>query len=398
MKIALIIRRLNVEGGTQRQALFFAQNLKKRGHHVVVYTFLRGEGANAELLQGLSVVPLGAYPKSRNALIDFWNECRVSRRLAALIARDTELLNPHDQVSYRVAYYFKKYVRNIPSVWMMNDMPTKTWGYWRERECGLRRRVSPFRKWIRRVYDRYDIGTAIRAQDAIAVLDNRDREWVRQFFGKEATVVRSGLDLPRFPYRPLPPIKDKKLNLLAVGILFPHRRFEDLITAVKMLSQRGYRTFCTIVGGYSPRDPYFEKLIALRSDLGLQEAVRFAGVVSESELVRYYQESGAFVFPCHLQSWGMAVFEAMACGTPAIVSRSAGAHEVLTDGVNAFLIEPKDPRGIAAAVEELISNPALYMQISRNGRAFVEKHISWPQYADAMLELFNAAIVNSGSL
>jgi len=95
-----------------------------------------------------------------------------------------------------------------------------------------------------------------------------------------------------------------------------------------------------------------------------------------------------FVFPNHLQSWGLAVFEAMASGLPVVVSKSAGASEVLTDGENALLVNPKNPGEIAKAIQSLIDNPDLYRTLSKNGRDFVEQNISWVKYTDQMEDVF----------
>jgi glycosyltransferase involved in cell wall biosynthesis len=93
-----------------------------------------------------------------------------------------------------------------------------------------------------------------------------------------------------------------------------------------------------------------------------------------------------------LQSWGLVVFEAMAMGLPVIVSETAGASEVLTDHENSIIVKPKDPKGIASAVQELIQKPELYKKLSREGRKFVEKNISWPRYTEDMLKIFQSKL------
>src|SRR3989344_7602412 len=126
MNIAIIVRRLNVRGWTQRQALELGRELNKLGHKVKLYTFLYSPAdCFPELLSGLDVVSLDYYPSATNYFWNWFLENRAAVRLAFMISHDTEILNPHDQVSYRVAAYFKKDIKNIPSVWMSNDLPTK---------------------------------------------------------------------------------------------------------------------------------------------------------------------------------------------------------------------------------------------------------------------------------
>ncbi len=78
----------------------------------------------------------------------------------------------------------------------------------------------------------------------------------------------------------------------------------------------------------------------------------------------------------------------MACGMPVIVSRTAGASEILTDGENALLVNPKKPQEIADAIERLVENPELYMRLSVKGRKFVEERMSWERSAHNLLALF----------
>jgi len=82
------------------------------------------------------------------------------------------------------------------------------------------------------------------------------------------------------------------------------------------------------------------------------------------------------------------VFEAMACGTPAVVSRGCGASEVLTDGVDALVVPPRDPEGFAAAVSRLMDDPSLCVRLGDAGRRFVEGNIRWELYAKNMLAEF----------
>lgn len=396
MKIAIIVRRLNVRGGVQRHVLCLAQQLKRRGHTVKIYTFLLSSGqCYPELLDGLEVVALGYYPRSLNLLWDLIRENIAAKNLARLIDVDTTVINPHDHVCYKAAYYFKRLARDIPSVWTMHDMPTRAFGLWQSQELGLRSRAQIWRKFLARFADAYN-RRFIQGQDAIVALSRADQERVRAEWGREAAVVRNGIDLDQFPYRQRQALAGKKVRILMTGIFFPHRRFEDGIAAVGMLAEEHYDTGLSIVGRYNPDDPYYRTLINLRDALGLRERVTFLGELSEEDLVRSYHEHDIFLFPSHHQSWGLAVFEAMACGMPVIVSRTAGAHEVLTDRENALLVNPKKPEEIAAAIRYLIDDTEAYRRLSMVGRAFVERYISWEKQALEMDRIFAAVLANSG--
>ncbi len=391
MKIAIIIRKLNTRGGNQRHVLSLAQELVKRGHRVTLYTFIYSPAdCYEDLLKGLDVISLAYYPHTSRFL--FFKENHASQQLADRIDSDTEILNPHDQVCYRVAYYYKKRVKNIPSVWVMHDMPTRRFSFMREQEVNTRFHVSLLKLGIATILDWWECYTFIRVQDRIVVLDYRDQEWVKQYFKINAIVVRNGIDIVSFPFIPQHSLSKNNVRLLASGIFFPHRRFEDAIDAVKILHDAGIAATLDIVGFFSKSSAYHHELCKRLDGLGMSSFITFLGKVSEDDLRALYACHNIFIFPNHLQSWGLAVFEAMASGCPVIVSKTAGASEVLTDGEHALLVSPKSPEEIAHAVKRLIDNPNLYQMLSRNGRLFVEQHISWERYTDSLLSVFDSVL------
>lgn len=370
MNIAIIIRRLNVKGGAQRQALSLARELRNTGHNVALYTFFYDkEKCFSDLLDGMAV---------------YSSNVADPKVLANLVDPKIDVLNPHDQEAYKVAYYFKKSIKNTPSVWMMNDVPSKDFGFWKENQFNPDLRRSFLKALYHKFYDWRD-SMFINTQNKITVLDNWNKGLVKQYFKKDAVVVRSGLDIEKFKFNEHKIANNKSIKLLTTGIFFPHRRFEDLITTTSFLPN----ATLTIIGDTNNDKKYYEKLKNLVSSLDLESKVKFLGKISDEELVESYKTHDIFVFPNHLQTWGLAVFEAMAVGIPTIVSRTAGASEVLSDRENSMLVNPKTPEEIKKAILDLVSNLALYYSISKNARKFVEENISWKKYAQDMATIFS---------
>lgn len=392
----MIVRKLNVRGGVQRHALSLAHEYVRMGHTVTVHTFVADPGASyGDLMAGLRIVSLGRLPqpgrsrflKIGNYFIGILREARAARSLAMLIDRDTDILNPHDHVCYKVAYFYKRRVKNIPAAWTMHDLPTKYGSFLRNRELVPGLRLSPFKRFGYWLNDKYESGF-IRSQDAVAVLDPRDRDWARVFFKKEATVIGNGVDERQFRYVPRSVPRGKACRILMNGICMPHRRFEDGIAALAELRGKGVDCALTIIGAYDEHDPYYRSLRALAEKLGVADAVSFTGEANEEVLKDSYRTHDVFLFPNHLQSWGLAVFEAMASGCPVVVSRSAGAADVLAHRVHAMIVPPKSPDAIASAVRELVGDAKLYVSVSTEGRRFVESDISWARTARAMQNVF----------
>lgn len=393
MRIAMIIRKLNVKGGTQRQMLSLARELKKRGHEVAVYAFSYDkEKCYPELLEGVRVA---AAPESgragRGTFRSILRESRRAKLLAQVMDRNFDILNPHDQLSYRAAYYYKRLVRNIPSVWNMNDLPLHTWSYDKAQGVDPAFHRPLFRRLLYRLSDAYD-AYFIRKQDRIIVVDFFNRGLVKKYLGLNAITVRNGPDLEHFSYRKRTPPRPPTIKLLTSGIFMPHRRFEDVIRAVKILEEQGFDPYLTIIGDYENDKKYHTMLTQLVTELHLGSRVRMAGRVSEKELVDAYHSHDLYLFPHHLQSDGLSPFEAAACGMPILVSRTAGSHELLTDRENGIVLDSKNPEDIATKVRDLLEHPALYAKLSEQGNRFVRENFSWEKYTDDVLKVFGEVV------
>src|SRR3990170_2292510 len=64
------------------------------------------------------------------------------------------------------------------------------------------------------------------------------------------------------------------------------------------------------------------------------------------------------LLPSDLESFGLAALEAMACGVPAVCSQVGGVPEVITDGVEGYLVPPRDVNTMAARALDILTNPA----------------------------------------
>jgi glycosyltransferase involved in cell wall biosynthesis len=374
MKIGIIIRRLNVKGGTQRQMLSLARELQKLGHKIKIYTFvLDRERCYPELLEYFDVI------EKKNT---------SPQELALAMDNDFDILNPHDPGAERVAIYYKKLMKNIPVVWNMNDTDSLMWSY--DKMRGVDENfLKPFWKLLLyRIYDLWNVFRYLQHLDAIIVVDNFNRELTRKYLGLEAITVRSGPDFEHFQYRKRGP-PSGRVRLLTSGILLPHRRFEDSIKALQILRDEGIDAVLDIIGDTDNDKKYYEKLKKIVADLNLEERVKFLGRISEAELLEAYKTHDIYVFQHHLQSDGLSPFEALASGLPVIVSKTAGAHEVLEDGKTALFIEPKNPGDIAAKVKMLVQDPKLYSSLSSDGNSFARANFSWPKYAQGVLKVFS---------
>ena len=390
MKIGIVVWNLDLTGGTERQALELAIHLKRMGHHVEVYCayydpercfpeFIR-EFENIRYLEACHRVEI----THRSRAVFYWDILfRRSRALSKMISPDLDVLNCHEYTTFLSGVMYKKRT-GVPVVGMLNDTPSFE-GVYEPKDGPYKFPLS----WAKRAV----FAPAIKAIDTVVVLDHLNRNRLKKYLGLDATVVRSGADLAKYMFQERT-LHIDRINILANGNFFPWRRYEDLISALRILADEGVAFHLNHIGTDAFSPAYAARIRRLVARLGLVESVTFRGYVSEPLLLEIYSHSDIFVFPNFPQTWGLAVFEAMACGIPVIVNSGCGAAEVLADNETAIVVPPESPGDIARAILRLRDSPELFNKLSKNGRAFVEENISWELYASNMLETFSQSLTS----
>ncbi len=322
-----------------------------------------------------------------------WQELlneKIFYELLKMMDPDTEILNCHDYGIYPLGAKFKERYKK-PTVYTMNGLPIYKFKARSFKEI-IKLLLSPLRGnlFLNQKHKDY-----LSSYDKIVVLDNYNREKLKDNLGFDSIVIRSGLDISNFKY--VPRTKPNKIiRIFANGIFLPHRRFEDLITALYLLDRKSINFELRHVGADKKNPLYAKKIYKLINNYKLNRKVKFYGYVSDENLIHLYQASDIFVFPNYPQTWGLAVFEAMSCGTPVIVSTGCGASEVLSDGENALLVLPKSPQKIVDAIIRMKETPSLWKRLSINGRKFVEENIRWDLYTQNMEKVFNDELIRDG--
>jgi glycosyltransferase involved in cell wall biosynthesis len=92
------------------------------------------------------------------------------------------------------------------------------------------------------------------------------------------------------------------------------------------------------------------------------------------------------------ETFGMALCEAMACGTPVVASNFGGFREVVLDGVSGYLTRPQNPRDISLKVNKLLSDQNRAKEMGEAGRRFVVENFSWKVVADRVEEAYRGVL------
>jgi glycosyltransferase involved in cell wall biosynthesis len=141
-----------------------------------------------------------------------------------------------------------------------------------------------------------------------------------------------------------------------------------------------------IAGDLEARYPWYkEKLERLAEKVKISDRLRIIPRPSDSEVVRLMQRCSVFLFPSTIDTFGMVVLEAMACGKPMVACNRGGVPEIVSDA--GFLLEPNIEEW-QKTLNKLLSNSKLRKQM---GEKALErsKTFSWENTARTLVNTFN---------
>jgi glycosyltransferase involved in cell wall biosynthesis len=321
-------------GGGVRLMLELGAGLVERGHRVTVacHDHLAGSEFSyaADKLEIRSVRE-GPFelPLDNRALAQrFWLDMP---KVARLIPPGVDVINSHDWIALRPGRIAAGRL-SVPLVWTRNN--ESLW----ERAIVPQMTLTGDRTLPRRAFQAAltwpDLLDARKAS-AIAVLSAQQAEMVRRSYRKDAMIVPLGppthfFDPPdRAAARARLGIPDDAFLVLGMGTLVEHRRFEDLIEAISLL--RDDPRLHALIAGSDHEDPaYGDKLAAEIAARGLEDRVKLPRAsISDSDLKDAYAAADVFVILTQPYAWGLAPLEALASGTPVILTPGAGVYDVL---------------------------------------------------------------------
>lgn len=185
----------------------------------------------------------------------------------------------------------------------------------------------------------------------------------------KAYVVYNGVDVNKF--FPVPH-KNELLTITSIGNLIPLKGHDYTLKAVKCLVDQGYTNLRLIIAG---RGELENELKQLAHSLELDNYVEFVGYIPYEGVVRLLQQSDIFVLPSWYEALGCVYLEAMACGVPAVGCYNNGIDEIISDGIDGFLVDEKNESQIADKIRQFIVSDRTV--VSAKAREKVQNNYTW---------------------
>ena len=354
-----------VVGGISRVVHDLSHRLIKDGHEVTVVTYKEGDVEDFENDGGVKVYRVNNYMINPNNFIDWIMQLNFN-----LVAKATEIINkegPFDVIhahDWLVTYAAK----TLKDSYKMPIIAT-----------------------IHATESGRNSGTEV------IVNSNYMKNELQRLFGlpyEKINVVPNGVNLnlyngveKDYDFRRQYAADNEKI-ILYVGRLVYEKGIQNLIAAMPKILN-GYHDSKLVIAG---RGGMIDELRDEVRRLGIENKVYFTGYLSLDKVTKMYKCADVAVFPSTYEPFGVVALEGMLSGTPVVVSDVGGLNEIVDHRVNGMKSYAGNPNSIADSILELLFNPGLCEEISKNAKAKVKTQYNWNKIAQDTHFIYQKAI------
>ncbi|MEW6158295.1 MAG: glycosyltransferase [Verrucomicrobiota bacterium] len=179
--------------------------------------------------------------------------------------------------------------------------------------------------------------------------------------------------------------------VMAVGRIARNKGYDLLIQAFQLVAQREPAAQLYLAIGGTGLMPAEEKILnelqELTAQLQLTDRVCFGNFIPDDALADHYRAADVFVLSSRYEPFGMTAIEAMACGTPTVVTVHGGLYRALTFGRHALYADPFDLEDLGIMILKVLKHPRLRSRLSRMGAHKARSLFTWTGVAQQLVAL-----------
>jgi phosphatidyl-myo-inositol alpha-mannosyltransferase len=340
-----------VEGGVRTHVRQLAHHFREWGHDVTIFAPASDPDAAKDDITVMGY-PRRVRASGSVARITFtWQSRQVKDALAA---GNFHIVHIHEPLMPLLPYHFLKHSSavNIGTFHAAREGGSRIYGYTRPLT----------KRWFRKLDGKIAVSAAAAGL-------------VSRYFAGYYNIIPNGIDYEYWSERrePLPEFQDGKRNILFVGRPEKRKGLKYLLRAYMMLREQRDDVRLIVVGaGDFGR---YERLMRDYDD------VVFEANVPYDRLPRFHYSADVMCCPnTGGESQGYVLMEALATGLPVVASNIEGFAGVVTDGLDAVLVPPREPKAIADAIGGLLDDPGRARELGCRGQRRAEDY-SWDKVA-----------------
>lgn len=181
--------------------------------------------------------------------------------------------------------------------------------------------------------------------------------------------------------------KERPFIFLAVSGLTVIKNIQVIIDAVKILKAQGQQNIKVLVAGDGPLMSQFQNDI---KNFELEDYIELLGY--HKEVGKLLMAADAFLHPCYVEGFGIAVAEAMMAAKPIIGANAGALPELLEDKVTGLTVDPFDPEQWANAMKQVVMNSDFAKQLGVNAKNHAEHAFSVDAYVNNYDHLYESLL------
>ncbi|HUG18663.1 MAG TPA: glycosyltransferase [Planctomycetaceae bacterium] len=182
--------------------------------------------------------------------------------------------------------------------------------------------------------------------------------------------------------------------VLALGRMAHNKGYDLLIRSMAYVVERVPETRLILAAGStepSPRETeQIEELRQLSRELNIEQNIVFEDYIPDEKLADYYRLADVFALSSRYEPFGMTAVEAMACGTPTVITTEGGLWEQVVWGLEALCANPFDPVSYGVAIASILQYPRVSSQLAKHGSQAARAKFTWTGVAQQLLRVMES--------
>lgn len=206
------------------------------------------------------------------------------------------------------------------------------------------------------------------------------------FYEDRVKVIHNGIDISQWIYCPSSPARDSRVHIGTVGRMVPVKRFDRLLEVAAEVKKHNANVRFSILGD----GPLKAELCRNIRRLGLEDSIDLKPPTEDP--IEYYHSLDVYLNTSDHEGIPLSILEAMACKKPIIAPKVGGIPEIISHGVEGYLVQGAQSVDFARYCLDLIQDKKLRLTLGENAFKTVKSRFSSTKMSIGYRKLYQAGV------